>query len=39
MTPALLFTFEITLLESEKTSEENSKEALTETKSATVNFT
>jgi hypothetical protein len=39
MVPALVFRFELTLLESEKTPEENRKDALTNTKSASVNLT
>ena len=39
MVPALVFRFEYTILESEKTPEENSVEAPTETKSAAVNST
>jgi hypothetical protein len=39
MVPALVFRFEYTILESEKTPEENSTEALTKNKSTTVNLT
>jgi hypothetical protein len=39
MVPALVFRFEYTILESEKTPEENSIEALIENKSAVVNST